>query len=105
MGLVSAETFSPEGIPLIEFEECLNERKWWCFLLSSIFTFILGLLSVVVVRLAQNFLCQQVKYSELINRGSSYARSFKLICGASCLAGQRMAANNGKWPVKLLCQL
>jgi len=59
MGLVSAETFSPEGIPLIEFEECLNERKWWCFLLSSIFTFILGLLSVVVVRLAQNFLCQQ----------------------------------------------
>jgi len=59
MGLVSGETFSQEGISLIEFEECLNERKWWCFLLSSIFTFILGLLSVVVVRLAQNFLCQK----------------------------------------------
>ena len=84
MGLVSAETFSPEGIPLIEFEECLNERKWWCFLLSSIFTFILGLLSVVVVRLAQNFLCQQVKNSKLINHGCSYASSLKLVCETCC---------------------
>ena len=29
--------------------ECLKERKWWCFLLSSIFTFIMGVMSVLVV--------------------------------------------------------
>jgi len=57
MGLVSVETTSPDGIPLIDFEECLKERKWWCFLLSSIFTFILGLLSVVLVRIIQSFMC------------------------------------------------
>ena len=34
------------------------ERKWWCFLLSSIFTFLLGLLSVILTRLAQAYLCQ-----------------------------------------------
>jgi len=59
MGLVSVETTSPDGIPLIDFEECLKERKWWCFLLSSIFTFILGLLSVVLVRVIQHFMCQK----------------------------------------------
>ena len=60
MGLVSVETTSPDGIPLIDFEECLKERKWWCFLLSSIFTFILGLLSVVLVRIIQSFMCPKV---------------------------------------------
>ena len=54
------ETFAPESIPIIEDEECLNERKWWCFLLCSIFTFILGLLSVVLVRIIQSFMCPKV---------------------------------------------
>ena len=35
------------------------ERKWWCFLLSSIFTFLLGLLSVLATRMAQSYLCAQ----------------------------------------------
>jgi potassium large conductance calcium-activated channel subfamily M alpha protein 1 len=30
--------------------ECLKERKWWCFLLSSIFTFLAGLLIVLLWR-------------------------------------------------------
>src|SRR5277367_2452353 len=42
-------TISPE-------EECLRERKWWCFLLSSIFTFLLGLFIVLVWR-AISYLC------------------------------------------------
>ena len=50
---VGGETTAGQGIPLIEYEECLVERKWWCFLLSSIFTFILGLLSVVLTRVVQ----------------------------------------------------
>ncbi|XP_075216744.1 calcium-activated potassium channel slo [Lycorma delicatula] len=36
--------------------ECLKERKWWCFLLSSIFTFLAGLLIVLLWR-AFSFLC------------------------------------------------
>ena len=29
---------------------CLKERKWWCFFLSSIVTFITGVASVLIVR-------------------------------------------------------
>ncbi|XP_054269096.1 calcium-activated potassium channel slowpoke-like isoform X4 [Macrosteles quadrilineatus] len=36
--------------------ECLKERKWWCFLLSSIFTFLAGLLIVLLWRVFA-FLC------------------------------------------------
>merc|ERR1719158_1162690 len=57
MVLVDVEASSPDGIPLMDIEECLKERKWWCFLLSSIFTFILGLISVVVLRLVESYLC------------------------------------------------
>ena len=55
---VCSEACCGQGIPLIDNEECLVERKWWCFLLSSIFTFLLGLLSVILTRLAQAYLCQ-----------------------------------------------
>ena len=37
-------------------EECLSDRKWWCFLVSSIFTFMAGILSVLLYRLVV-FLC------------------------------------------------
>lgn len=37
-------------------EACLKERKYWCFLLSSICTFLAGLLVVLVWRLFA-FLC------------------------------------------------
>lgn len=36
--------------------ECLKGRKWWCFLLSSIFTFLAGLLVVLLWR-AFAFIC------------------------------------------------
>jgi len=57
MVLVDVETSSPDGFPIMDIEECLKERKWWCFLLSSIFTFILGLISVVVIRVIESFMC------------------------------------------------
>ncbi|XP_023245036.1 calcium-activated potassium channel slowpoke [Copidosoma floridanum] len=37
-------------------DDCLKERRWWCFLLSSIFTFLAGLLIVLLWR-AFAFLC------------------------------------------------
>jgi len=37
-------------------EDCLKGRKWWCFLLSSIFTFIAGL-SVVLLWRVFAFIC------------------------------------------------
>ena len=37
-------------------EECLKTRKWYCFLLSSIFTFLAGLFIILIWR-ALAFLC------------------------------------------------
>ncbi|XP_063237374.1 calcium-activated potassium channel slowpoke isoform X5 [Bacillus rossius redtenbacheri] len=42
--------------PPDDVDECLQVRKWWCFLLSSIFTFLAGLLVVLLWR-AFAFLC------------------------------------------------
>ncbi|XP_076054675.1 calcium-activated potassium channel slo isoform X2 [Oratosquilla oratoria] len=43
-------------------EECLKERKYWCFLLSSIFTFLSGIFIVLIWR-ACSFLCCRNKDS------------------------------------------
>ncbi|XP_071033716.1 calcium-activated potassium channel slowpoke isoform X2 [Parasteatoda tepidariorum] len=37
-------------------DECMKERKWWCFLLSSVFTFMAGLFIILIWR-AFAFLC------------------------------------------------
>jgi len=42
-----------------EEEECLRERKWWCFLLSSIFTFLMGIFSVLIVRALASLCCRK----------------------------------------------
>lgn len=54
-GTSSADT---TDIPYVTEDpnECLKVRKWWCFLLSSIFTFLAGLLVVLLWR-AFAFLC------------------------------------------------
>jgi potassium large conductance calcium-activated channel subfamily M alpha protein 1 len=46
-----------------EEEECLRERKWWCFLLSSIFTFIAGLGLVLIWRALSFICCRKHDYS------------------------------------------
>ena len=56
------ETGASEGVPIFGEEECLKERKWWCFLLSSIFTFLLGIFSVLLVRLLQAAFCKEVSF-------------------------------------------
>lgn len=43
-------------VPLDPHEECMKERKWWCFLLSSVFTFLAGLFIILMWR-AFAFLC------------------------------------------------
>ncbi|XP_063533037.1 calcium-activated potassium channel slowpoke isoform X2 [Cydia strobilella] len=40
-------------------DDCLSVRKWWCFLLSSIFTFIAGLLIVVLWRICAFVCCRK----------------------------------------------
>jgi len=62
-------------------EECLKERKWWCFLLSSIFTFLMGIISVVLVRFLQSIACRQVKdeYSQAeVKRIQEEAKKLRL---------------------------
>ncbi|CAN7993476.1 unnamed protein product, partial [Ixodes hexagonus] len=54
--MASAEATSPApNLPPGELE-CMRERKWWCFLLSSIFTFLTGLFIILIWR-ALAFLC------------------------------------------------
>ncbi|CAN7991440.1 unnamed protein product, partial [Ixodes pacificus] len=54
--MASAEATSPApNLPPGELE-CMRERKWWCFLLSSIFTFLAGLFIILIWR-ALAFLC------------------------------------------------
>lgn len=48
--MATPETSMPTENPVLSDEECLMERKWWCFLLSSIFTFLVGLITVASVR-------------------------------------------------------
>jgi potassium large conductance calcium-activated channel subfamily M alpha protein 1 len=42
-----------------EEEECLKDRKWWCFLLSSIFTFLAGLTIVLIWRGLSMICCRK----------------------------------------------
>ena len=40
--------------------ECLQTRKWWCFLLSSICTFLMGIFSVLFTRAFAALFCRKV---------------------------------------------
>ena len=40
--------------------ECLADRKWWCFLLSSILSFIVGVFSVLLIRACAAVCCRKV---------------------------------------------
>ena len=47
-------------------EECLKERKWWCFLLSSILTFLMGVSGVFVMRVLKFIFCREVRSNCLL---------------------------------------
>ena len=49
-GIQDLESSLPDEQTVLSDEECLKERKWWVFLLSSVLTFIVGVMSVVVAR-------------------------------------------------------
>ena len=59
VNVMAERSFDPVGD-----DECLKERKWWCFLLSSIFTFIMGVVSVLVVRALASIFCRKVRVGE-----------------------------------------
>jgi potassium large conductance calcium-activated channel subfamily M alpha protein 1 len=48
----------PSDVPTLspEDQKCLEDRKWWAFLLSSIFTLLAGIFIVLIYRLIE-FLC------------------------------------------------
>ena len=48
-----------------EHSECLQDRKWWCFLLSSILSFIVGVFSVLFIRACAAVFCRRAEeYSQ-----------------------------------------
>ncbi|XP_022242664.1 calcium-activated potassium channel slowpoke-like [Limulus polyphemus] len=75
MSALSDSEWSASGI--VEFppnltpeEQCMKERKWWCFLLSSIFTFLFGLIIILLWR-AFAFLCCRKEESGSSSQGST----------------------------------
>ena len=42
-----------------EVSACLADRKWWCFLLSSVLSFIVGVFSVLFIRAGAALLCRR----------------------------------------------
>lgn len=49
----------PSSTTSLPEDDCMNERKWWCFLLSSIFTFLSGLFVVLVWRFVAIVCCRK----------------------------------------------
>ena len=76
------EASMPTENPILSDEECLKERKWWCFLLSSIFTFLMGVLSVVVVRGIMSICChkEEDEFSQAeLRRQEEEAKKLRLL--------------------------
>lgn len=40
-------------------DECLRDRKWWCFLLSSMLTFAMGVTGVLLIRVLKFVFCRE----------------------------------------------
>ena len=49
-------------------EECLEERKWWCFLLSSLLTFFMGVSGVFIMRVFKFIFCREREEDEYWDR-------------------------------------
>lgn len=49
---------------LTPHQECMKVRKWWCFLLSSIFTFLAGLFIILLWRAFAFLCCRKDKSSQ-----------------------------------------
>ena len=50
---------------LLKQDYCLKDRKYWCFLLSSIFTFFAGIFIVLIWRLFEYLFCRHKKATDL----------------------------------------
>merc|ERR550532_2005174 len=86
------EASMPTEDPILSEEECLKERKWWCFLLSSIFTFLMGVLSVVVVRGIISICChkEEDEFTQAeLRRQEEEAKKLRLL-------GQNPEGGNGQ---------
>ena len=68
------------GLNMVGDEECLSDRKWWCFLLSSIFTFIMGIFSVLVVRAFASLFCRKVHNAYLNDYKSKFSMLKQCLC-------------------------
>ena len=91
------EASMPTENPILSDEECLKERKWWCFLLSSIFTFLMGVLSVVVVRGIISICChkEEDEFSQAeLRRQEEEAKKLRLqVCAISQIILQYFKKN------------
>ena len=60
-----------------EISACLADRKWWCFLLSSVLSFIVGVFSVLFIRACAAVCCRRAEdftQSEVKRQGEEEKR-------------------------------
>ncbi|GIY30940.1 calcium-activated potassium channel slowpoke [Caerostris darwini] len=82
------ETMNFTALNMTEEDLCLKERKWWCFLLSSVITCLVGIFIILFWR-ACVFMCCSSKST---NASSSQAASKTKVPGENNNKG----ANSGK---------
>ncbi|KAK8779333.1 hypothetical protein V5799_019330 [Amblyomma americanum] len=80
--MASAEATSPAPNMSPGELECMRERKWWCFLLSSIFTFLAGLFIILIWR-ALAFLCCRKEKAGAYSPGAPKQPTAKKAPGAA----------------------
>ena len=69
-------------------DDCLKERKWWCFFLSSCITFVTGVASVLIVRAFNSVFRKKVRRRKttLLSGKNEWIRSGKGLVGGRTVA-------------------
>ena len=69
-------------------DDCLKERKWWCFFLSSCITFVTGVASVLIVRAFNSVFRKKVRRRKttFLSGKNEWIRSGKGLVGGRTVA-------------------
>ncbi|CAG0884287.1 unnamed protein product [Cyprideis torosa] len=79
-----------------EEEACLADRKWWAFLLSSIFTFLAGIIIVLIGRLITYFWCGRRKRGAY-SQAEKFSKEQKASMNAAAAQGGQAQQSGGEF--------
>lgn len=88
-------------------EECLKTRKWYCFLLSSIFTFLAGLFIILIWRAFAFLCCSRKRKAAAATKAAqakAAAQANQDAAGQQTNANQRKAPKEGATEIGLMTE-